>query len=165
MGVGVGVGVVRAGRAHPRHAVSAVNILPGSDTNADKTEHFSPCARCQECGRYIPPATDKEGVIPMNESTNHRVDDPDPGIHDATKALQDLADEVEHERAEHGRSSVDPVVLTDGVALAETIDHGGDATTDDAPGHATDPSSPLAPIEPGTDGTIRPVPTRAQMPH
>lgn len=100
----------------------------------------------------------------MNESTHPRTDDPDPGIHDATKALQDLADEVEHERAEQGRSSVDPVVLTDGVALAEAIDHGGAAPSEGEGDDATE-DAPLDPIEPGANGTMRPVPTQAQMPH
>lgn len=83
----------------------------------------------------------------MSNLTHHSTDDPDPGIHDATKALQDLANEVEQERVQRGRSALDPVVLSDGTELAEKIEHPGAASeSDHRDPRETDPASVLPPV-------------------
>lgn len=91
----------------------------------------------------------------MNESTNHSTDDPDPGIHEATQALQDLAAEVEQERAERGRSALDPLASPSGQEAGEP------ETRED---HAPNAQSLGGLSEEGVGGVL-PVGNRMQTPH
>ncbi|MCB2411865.1 hypothetical protein LGT39_03240 [Demequina sp. TTPB684] len=103
----------------------------------------------------------------MNVPIDHSKDaSPDP-VHEATEALQHLAEEVERERAERGRSDLDQIHLSDGEELATSLgapgpdpNHDADAPAKDAPG--TDGRVGLA--EEGTDGTV-PVQNGMKNPH
>jgi len=54
----------------------------------------------------------------MKKSTTHATGKPDPRINEATQALQRLADEVDIERAQKGRSEIVPPVMSDARAMA-----------------------------------------------
>ena len=54
----------------------------------------------------------------MNESTEPLKEAADKKSHEATRALQSLAAEVELERVERGKSDVDPLVMSDERAMA-----------------------------------------------
>lgn len=101
----------------------------------------------------------------MNASIDHSKDaSPDP-VHKATEALQHLAEEVERERAERGRSDLDQIHLSDGEELATTLgapgpDPNHDADTKKAPG--TDGTVGLA--DEGTDGNV-PIQNGMKNPH
>jgi hypothetical protein len=103
----------------------------------------------------------------MNASIDHSKDGAEDSVHEATESLNHLADEVERERAERGRSDLDQIHLSDGEELAEQLgvagedpDHDGDPHREDAP--RTDPSVSLP--EQGTDGVI-PVQNGMKNPH
>jgi hypothetical protein len=103
----------------------------------------------------------------MNASIDHSKDGAEDSVHEATEALQHLADEVERERAERGRSDLDQIHLSDGEELAAQLgaggqdtDHGGQAQSEDEPG--TEPTVGLA--EQGTDGVI-PIQNGMKNPH
>ena len=58
----------------------------------------------------------------MNASIDHKNEGSEDQVHEATDALQRIADEVERERAERGRSDLDQLHLSDGEALADTVE-------------------------------------------
>lgn len=104
----------------------------------------------------------------MNESNEHPTNDPDPGIHEATAALQHLADEVEQERVAHGRSSVDPPPVFDEGAMAAgapAMEDKPDAGEPSGHDHESEATSIAARLEGNVAAVARPVPNRAQNPY
>lgn len=103
----------------------------------------------------------------MNASTDHQDQGSQDQDHEATEALQHIADEVEHERAERGRSDVDQLHLTDGEALADALASSQkrpDVPTDTGDDDAPDADTTVGLAEHGTGGVI-PVQNGMKNPH
>ena len=88
----------------------------------------------------------------MNESNNEI-----EKVHEATRALQSVAEDIERERAERGRADSDPRGESDGGAIA-------DATA------STNNPGPAVPVVTGPGGiglpdALRSVPVQARNPH
>jgi len=57
----------------------------------------------------------------MNATVDHSKDGSADPVHEATETLQHIADEVERERAERGRSDIDQIHLSDGEELSTQL--------------------------------------------
>jgi hypothetical protein len=92
----------------------------------------------------------------MNASIDDSKDGAEDSVHEATESLNHLADEVERERAERGRSDLDQIHLSDGEELAEQLGVGGPDPDPD--------EQPKSKDEPGNDGIV-PVQNGLTNPH
>lgn len=92
----------------------------------------------------------------MNESTHD-----DEAVHKGTEALQHIADEVERERAERGRTEFDAPDMPDEQAMAEAAAHSED--NPDVEAESREDHEPAAEgakgrAERGVNNTLREVP-------
>lgn len=88
----------------------------------------------------------------MNESNNEI-----QKVHEATRALQSIAEDIERERAERGRADSDPRGESDGRDVA-----GAAASRED---HAPHAPAATGHDELGVQDALRPVPVQARNPH
>lgn len=99
----------------------------------------------------------------MNESNNEI-----QKVHEATRALQSIAEDIERERAERGRADSDPRGESDGrdvadaAASSETNPDGARASGKD---HVPGAPAVTGRDETGVQDAMRPVPVQARNPH
>jgi len=88
----------------------------------------------------------------MNESNNEI-----QKVHEATRALQGVAEDIEHERGERGRADSDPRGESDGEGPADST-----ASREDHDAGAADVAGR---DETGLQAALRPIPIQARNPH
>ncbi len=94
----------------------------------------------------------------MTGATDSTNPESEETFHQGTSALENLANEVEKERAQRGRSNLDPIVLSDGTAMADELSKSHDGPTADASAKVQEDSE-------SDEGGVSEAPLRPRVQH